>query len=42
MEEGKIILGEVADNANVEKASLIIISILEDNNFRYLVNNWRT
>ena len=41
MEEGKIVLDELADNYDAEKASLIILNLLSYNNFEHLVNNWK-
>lgn len=40
MKEGKIVLGQLADNYDAEKATLAIFSILTDNNFEYLVESW--
>lgn len=42
MEEGKIVLEEVADNYDAEKATLMILSLLSYNNFEYLVNRWKS
>lgn len=40
MEEGKIVLGELADNYYAEKATLAILTILRANNFNSLVDDW--
>lgn len=42
MEEGKIVLGELADNYNAEKAAMAILSILSANNFEYLISDWKS
>lgn len=41
MEEGKMVLGEIADNYNAEKAAIAILSILSANNFEYLITSWK-
>lgn len=40
MEEGNIVLGELADNYDAEKATLAILALLRANNFNSLVDNW--
>ncbi|MBA2368823.1 MAG: hypothetical protein H0V82_07355 [Candidatus Protochlamydia sp.] len=40
MEEGKVILGESANNYDAEKAGMAILEILRANNFNSLVNKW--
>lgn len=40
MDEGKIVLGELADNYDAEKAGMAIMDILRDNDFGYLVDSW--
>lgn len=42
MEEEKIILGELADNRDVEKAGIAILKVLRNNNFEYLVDLWKS
>lgn len=40
MEEGKIVLGEPADDYDAEKATIIILGLLRSNNFNTMVDNW--
>lgn len=39
-EEGKIILNESADTGDAEKAALAILSLLENNGYGELVDEW--
>lgn len=41
MENGKIVLGEVADISYAEEAAIAILAILRANNFNDLVNSWK-